>query len=77
MKNEAWENLVESLIHGGILRSQEVIRAMRLVSREKFLPENSRSLCAVDAPLPIGWGQTVSAPHNKTVSVLLGETWFQ
>jgi len=77
VNNKAWENLVESLIQEGILRSPGVIRAMRLVSREKFLPENTKSYSAVDVPLPIGWGQTVSAPHNKAADALLGETWFQ
>ncbi|MGF3500577.1 MAG: hypothetical protein ACQXXH_04725 [Candidatus Bathyarchaeia archaeon] len=65
MNNQAWEKLVNSLIQEGILRSPGVIRAMRLVPREKFLPDEAKSYSTVDAPLPIGWGQTVSAPHNK------------
>ena len=77
MSNDAWENLVQSLIQEGVLHSPNVIRAMKLVTREKFLPENSKSFGAVDTPLPIGWGQTVSAPHNKRTTGLLGETWFQ
>lgn len=74
--NNSWERLVESLVQEGILRSQRVIRAMRLVPRENFLPEHSKSYSAVDIPLPIGWGQTVSAPHSK-LRRLLGDTWFQ
>jgi len=35
------------------------------VPREKFLPENMRSYGAVDTPLPIGFGQTASAPHSQ------------
>jgi len=50
---------------------------MRLVPREKFLPDHSKSYSSVDIPLPIGWGQTVSAPHSKRFGDLLGETWFQ
>ena len=76
MSSESWNGLIKSLIEEGILRSPGVIRAMRLVSREKFLPESSRSYASVDSPLPIGWGQTVSAPHDKPLR-LLGETWFR
>jgi protein-L-isoaspartate(D-aspartate) O-methyltransferase len=65
VNNESWENLIESLIQESVLHSPKVIRAMRLVPRQRFLPEHSKSYGAVDAPLPIGWGQTVSAPHNK------------
>lgn len=64
MKKKDWEELVERLIREGILRSPNVINAMRVVSRDAFLPENVRSYAAVDSPLPIGWGQTISAPHD-------------
>ena len=76
MNSESWDDLIESLTQEGILQSPAVIRAMRLVSREKFLPESSKAYGAVDSPLPIGWGQTVSAPHSKPER-LLGETWFR
>lgn len=64
MEKREWNELVERLIREGILRSPSVIRAMRVVSREAFLPEHMRSYAAVDSPLPIGWGQTISAPHD-------------
>ncbi len=64
MERAEWERLVQNLIAEGILRSERVIRAMRLVSREPFLPERSRQYYAVDSPLPIGSGQTASAPHG-------------
>jgi protein-L-isoaspartate(D-aspartate) O-methyltransferase len=76
VSSESWNDLIESLIQEGILRSPAVIRAMRLVPRSKFLPESSKAYGAADSPLPIGWGQTVSAPHNKPKR-LLGDTWFQ
>jgi protein-L-isoaspartate(D-aspartate) O-methyltransferase len=59
-----WERLVQNLIAEGLLRSPQVIRAMRQVNRELFLPENLKPYCAVDSPLPIGLGQTISAPHD-------------
>lgn len=64
MEKKDWEELVERLIREGILRSPSVIRVMRAVSRDAFLPENMKSYAAVDTPLPIGWGQTISAPHD-------------
>jgi protein-L-isoaspartate(D-aspartate) O-methyltransferase len=65
-----WERLVDNLIKEGILRSTKVIKAMRAVPRVKFLPENMQSYSAADTPLPIGFGQTVSAPHSS--ALLLG-----
>jgi len=59
---DAWENLVEGLVRSGILKSPRVIRAMNLVPRDLFLPEKEKSYAAIDSPLPIGGGQTVSAP---------------
>lgn len=65
MENVEWEQLIKNLIADGILHSQSVIRAMRLVSREPFLPDRLKSHSAVDSPLPIGWGQAASAPHDR------------
>ena len=59
-----WERLIESLMREGILRSPNVIKAMRFVPRAQFMPENMQSYSAVDTPLPIGFGQTISAPHS-------------
>lgn len=64
---EQRENLVRTLISGGILRSSKVIRAMRTVPREKFLPENLKGEAYIDTPLPIGFGQTISAPHMVAI----------
>ncbi len=61
---QSWEALVERLIAEGILRSSHVIRSMRMVSREAFLPSNMKPYAAVDTPLPIGSGQTISAPRG-------------
>jgi len=37
--------------------------AMRAVPRHAFVPESRREAAYLDRPLPIGEGQTVSAPH--------------
>jgi len=61
----AREDLVQRLIAEGILRTPSVIRAMRLVPREEFVPSELRENAYVDSPLPIGLGQTISAPQDR------------
>lgn len=43
--------------------SQRVVDAIASVPRERFVPASFRSLAYDDRPLPIGCGQTISAPH--------------
>jgi protein-L-isoaspartate(D-aspartate) O-methyltransferase len=64
LENSEWEKLINGLIKQGILRSPKVIKAMRAVPREKFLPLDMQPHSAADTPLPIGFGQTISAPHS-------------
>lgn len=54
---------LDRLIQGGILYSENVIRAMSLVPRIEFLPDEVKSEAYIDAPIPIGYGQTTSALH--------------
>jgi protein-L-isoaspartate(D-aspartate) O-methyltransferase len=60
--NNSWENLIQNLIRSGVLKTPRVIRAMKMVPRYLFLSENDKAIASIDAPLPIGSGQTVSAP---------------
>lgn len=60
--NREWDELIDGHVRSGILKTPGVIRAMRKVPRRLFLPESSRDYAAIDTPLPIGKGQTVSAP---------------
>ncbi|HKZ95170.1 MAG TPA: protein-L-isoaspartate(D-aspartate) O-methyltransferase [Candidatus Bathyarchaeia archaeon] len=62
-----WEQLIRNLIAEGILKTSNITRAIRLVSREPFLPDHMKQSYAIDAPLPIGWGQTASAPHMVSI----------
>jgi protein-L-isoaspartate(D-aspartate) O-methyltransferase len=64
LEKTEWEKLIDSLIKQGVLRSPKVMNAMRAVPRAKFLPLDMQSYNAVDTPLPIGFGQTISAPHS-------------
>ena len=62
-----WEDLIQKFVRSGILKSPNVIEALRRVSREPFLPENVKSSASTDCPLPIGSGQTASAPHMVSI----------
>lgn len=55
------------MISEGFLRSQRVIDAMMKVPREYFVPEEYRRYSYSDTPLPIGYGQTISAPHMVAI----------
>lgn len=44
-----------------------VIRALRTVPRERFVPEALRGLAYANRPLPIGLGQTISQPYIVAV----------
>ncbi len=67
MEKVGWEKLVDSLIRQDVLRSPKVIKAMRAVPRTKFLPADVQGYTAADTPLPIGFGQTISAPHMVSI----------
>lgn len=54
--------MVENLRKGGYLGSERVIEAFRKVPREDFVPSRMRDNAYADRPLPIGRGQTISAP---------------
>jgi protein-L-isoaspartate(D-aspartate) O-methyltransferase len=67
LENVHWEKLVANLVKQGILYSSNVIAALRNVPRIKFMPTESQSYAAADSPLPIGFGQTISAPHMVSI----------
>jgi len=52
--------LIEQL--GTEIRDRRVLKAMRAIPRELFIPPQSRHLAYADKPLPIGYGQTISQP---------------
>jgi len=47
--------------------AERVLDAVRAVPRHEFVPEEHRDAAYEDRPLPIGDGQTVSAPHMVAV----------
>ncbi len=61
--------LVDSLKGRGYVTSKAVEEAMRRVPREEFLPAELREEAYIDSPLPIGEGQTISAPHMVAIMI--------
>ncbi len=57
------EETLAHLVSAGYLKSKRVIHAMEAIRREDFLPEEMKMHAWEDHPLPIGFGQTMSAPH--------------
>lgn len=54
--------MVEEIKARGYLSSKAVEEAMLAVPRELFVPEDQRPYAYEDRPLPVGFGQTISAP---------------
>ncbi len=55
--------MVKNLKRSGYVKSKEVERAMMNVHRHVFVPKSVLRSAYYDSPLPIGEGQTISAPH--------------
>jgi len=47
--------------------NESVLEAMSRVPREQFVPSQLRDRAYEDLPLPIGLGQTISAPHMVAI----------
>ncbi len=63
--------LVARLEEWGYVKSPAVRAAFLKVPRERFVPEDLRGSAYDDAPLPIGQGQTISAP--SMIAIMLEE----
>lgn len=64
-----YENLVNSLIKDGYLKTPEIIEAFKAIDRKDFVSEEQKNKAYVNAPLSIGFGQTISQP--LTVAFML------
>jgi len=64
--DEKREGLAERLRYELNL-SRKVYEAIKKVPRHLFVPERYKDEAYVDTPLPIGYGQTISAPHMVAI----------
>jgi protein-L-isoaspartate(D-aspartate) O-methyltransferase len=73
-KDSDW--IADQLERRGV-RDPDVLRAMRAVPRERFVPQDVRRLAYQDGALPIGLGQTISQPYivARMTEVLALTTW--
>ena len=60
---EARQRMVIEQIAARGVRDDTVLSAMRTVPRQDFIPSSSQKYAYRDAPLPIGYGQTISQPY--------------
>ncbi|QLH80183.1 protein-L-isoaspartate(D-aspartate) O-methyltransferase [Halosimplex pelagicum] len=63
----ARERLVERLAEDGRIDDDRVREAVAAVPRHEFVPAERREDAYRDTPLPIGEGQTISAPHMVAI----------
>ena len=61
--DEDRRRMVEEQLGARDIRSERVLRAMLGVPRHLFVPEDLRAKAYYDAPLPIGYEQTISQPY--------------
>lgn len=54
--------LIDNLIQGGWLKTEEIIKAFERIKRVDFLPKGLENLAELNEALPIGFGQTISQP---------------
>mgnify|MGYP001248739698 CR=1 FL=1 len=55
--------MVEEQLKAYGIKSARVLDAMRVVPRDRFVPEPERARAYADTPLPIGYDQTISQPY--------------
>lgn len=59
------KRLIEGLRQHNI--DERVLAAMERVPRHLFIPGKEQTNAYIDCPLPIGYGQTISAPHMVAI----------
>lgn len=57
-----YENLINSLVADSYLKTPEIIRAFKNADRGDFVLEGDKDNAYANAPLSIGFGQTISQP---------------
>ena len=56
-------NMVDKQLMARDITDSAVLRAMRVIPRHHYVPDNAKSYAYVDSPLSIGKGQTISQPY--------------
>jgi len=61
-RSNDYDWIADQLERRGV-KDPDVLRAMRAVPRDRFLPDDVKSMAYQDGALPIGHGQTISQPY--------------
>lgn len=61
------EQLITGLRRSKRIQRESVLDGLRAVPRHEFVPDHHRDRAYHDRPLPIGHGQTISAPHMVAI----------
>ena len=56
------KELIDNLVKDGYLKTPAIISAFRKIDRADFVPDDLKHEAYVNAPLPIGFSQTISQP---------------
>jgi protein-L-isoaspartate(D-aspartate) O-methyltransferase len=64
-----YDELIQMLIVQGDLNNPAIIEAFKTVKRADFMVEGTKERAAINSPVPIMWGQTISQP--ATVAFML------
>jgi protein-L-isoaspartate(D-aspartate) O-methyltransferase len=67
------ESMVRRQIEARGVHDPAVLKAMRSIPRDQFVPENVRAFAYLDQPLPIGYDQTISQPFIVAIMTQLLE----
>ena len=62
--NSKKQGLINTWQKRGLISDQRVLEAFRTIPREQFVPSGFESKTYRDAPLEIGYGQTISQPFT-------------
>lgn len=73
MTNLAAAEMVEMQLARRGIRDRRVLEAMREIPREEFVAGEFREETYADAPLPIGFGQTITQPYMTALMAELLE----
>lgn len=55
--------MIETQLRKRGIQDERVLEAMRSIPREEFIPEGMRGDAYIDAPVPIGFAQTITQPY--------------
>ncbi len=57
------DKMVTEQIENRGIKNKDVLKSMRMVQRDLFVPQDIKNFAYEDRPLPIGYGQTISQPY--------------